>query len=92
MTPLARTYKRRYCRYMAKSMHNMRIDDDVWAAAKARARNDFTSVTAVVEHALRIYAGMPTAELEAKLGPMDAAVRAFRPYPKERQTGRSGKR
>ena len=36
-------------------LRNVRVPDDVWLPAKARAREERTSVTAVVVEALRVY-------------------------------------
>lgn len=41
---------------MATPLRNIRVPDDVWQAAKARAESEGTSVSAVIVAALRRYA------------------------------------
>lgn len=44
---------------MATPLHSMRIQDDIWAAAVAKAAKEGTSVTRLVEAFLATYVGLP---------------------------------
>ncbi|MEW2578321.1 hypothetical protein [Streptomyces syringium] len=47
--------------------HNVRVPDDVWTAAKERAKKDHTNVSAVIVTALRQYAAQGTIPLSDAL-------------------------
>ncbi|MFI9200147.1 hypothetical protein [Streptomyces sp. NPDC053048] len=47
--------------------HNIRVPDDVWTAAKERAKKDHTNVSTIVVAALRQYAAQGTIPLSRGL-------------------------
>lgn len=50
---------------MAKTARNVRVPDELWAAAKAKAAAEYRTVTDVIVQALRGYTGQPEREQPA---------------------------
>ena len=67
-------------------MRNFRLDDDVYKAAQDRARREYTTVTAIVEHHLAEYAGLIGADEEEPAAKRSEPRKALVGYSKEQQT------
>jgi hypothetical protein len=70
-----------YSRYMPTKLRNVRVSDEVWAAAKTRAEAERRSLTDVIVAALTAYGAGATASLEPKPPARASQSQAARPAP-----------
>ena len=73
---------------MVKTSRNFRLDDQVYAAARERAKREYTTVSAVIERYLAEYAGLLGSDEEQPAERRSQTSKPVMGYSKQRQTGR----
>ena len=73
---------------MVKTSRHFRLDDQVYAAAQERAKREYTTVTALIEHYLAEYAGLIGSDEEQPAERRSQPSKPVMGYSKQQQTGR----